>query len=528
MKKRSLALLLSAAMAVSALTGCGSSGGSEKNTTTEGNATTTESDATTTDNSSTESGTPDHIIMTYLTLGQTPKDLGMVQDAINAISIPEINVEVEFKPVAISESFTNYSTWIASGEQMDLMMLCFQDPSSYIDSGSIMPLDEYLVTDAPDIATLGKEFPIYEGAKRDDVTYAVNPVNACYGKSAQVMIRKDYFDETGLQLKDKYTYADLTEVFAAVKAKHPDTYPVGVLGADSNTSVSQFNRFNMVDTLGAGVDTGVLLDMKSNKIVNLFETDEYFQFLKQMKEWYDAGYVMQDAATTTGTMQELTGAGTLAGSLVYPSEPGVKVAYNNGFSAFGGVEALTTTDVYMSSNGASSGIYWTVPVTSKTPDAAMKFLNLTYANTEVNNLLTWGIEGTHYVKTDIENVIAYPEGIDANSTGYLCTLGVYGDKRQAYVMSPESTREVNDALTEKGMANRSVASQKGYAYNSTNMSNQIIAVDTVLQQYLPALETGSVSDLDGTYKEFIAALKAAGIDDIIADNQAQFDVAIAK
>lgn len=521
MKKRSLALLLTVAMAVSALTGCGSGGGGTESSSTESNTTSTES-------SSKEEGSADHIIVTYLTLGETPKDLGLVQDAINAISVPEINVEVEFKPVAISESFTSYSTWIASGEQLDLMMLCFQDPSGYIDSGSIMALDEYLLTDAPDIASLGKEFPIYEGAQRNGSTYGINPVSACYGTDAAIMIRKDYFDELGMEMKEKYTYADLTEIFAAIKANHPDSYPMGILGSDSSTSNSQFNRFHVVDVLGAGVDTGVLLDMNATEIVNLFETDEYFAFLKQMKEWYDAGYVMQDAATTSATMQELTNAGTTASSLVYPNEPTVQDAYNNGFSAFGGVAVLKTTDVYTPSNGASKGTYWTVPVTSKNPDAAMKFLNLTYANTDVLNLLQWGIEEKHYVKTDVESVVKFPDGVDANSNGYLCTLGVYGDKREAYVTSEANSREINDALTEKGFANRSVASQHGYAYDSNNMVNQVIAVDTVLQQYLPALETGSVTDLEKTYKEFISALKAAGIDDIIADNQAQFDAAIAK
>lgn len=521
MKKRSLALLLTIAMAVSALAGCGS-----KEEGTEGN--TTENNAATTESATKEETSADHIIVTYLTLGETPTDLGLVQDAINAISVPEVNVEVEFKPVAISESFTSYSTWIASGEQMDLMMLCFQDPSNYIDSGSIMPIDEYLVTDAPDIDKIGKEFPIYEGAQRDGKIYGVNPVNACYGKNATVMVRKDYFDELGLELKDKYTYADLTEVFAGIKAKHPDTYPMGVLGTDSSTSNSQYNRFNPVDVLGAGVDTGVLLDMTSSKIVDLFESDEYFAYLKQMKEWYDAGYIMQDAATTTLAMQELTNSGTMSSSLVYPNEPTVQDAYNNGFSAFGGVAPLPTTEVYMSSNGASNGTYWTVPVTSKNPNAALKFLNLTYANSEVLNLLQWGIEGKHYVKTDVDGVVRFPDGVDANSNGYLCTLGVYGDKRQAYVTSEANSRAINDAQTEKGMSNRSIASQKGYAYDSSNMANQVIAVDAVLQQYLPALETGSVSDLDSTYKEFISALKTAGIDDIIADNQAQLDAAIAK
>ncbi|SCP99518.1 ABC transporter substrate-binding protein [Anaerobium acetethylicum] len=518
MKKRSLALLLTVAMAVSALAGCGSNEGSTEGSSTEGS---------TTESSSKENGSADHIIVTYLTMGETPTDLGLVQDAVNAISIPEINVEVEFKPVAIGETFTSYSTWIASGERMDLMMLCFQDPSSYIESGSIQPLNEYLSADAPDILNLAKEFPLYEGAQREESIYGVNPVNACYGKYGSIMLRKDYFDELGAELKDKYTYADLTEVFAGIKSNHPDTYPLGVLGSDCSTSNSLFSRFNVVDVLGAGVDTGVLMGMDSTKIVNLFETDEYFAFLKQMKEWNEAGYIMQDATTTTSTMPELTSAGIMASALVYPNEPNVEVAYNSGFRAFGGAVALDTTDPYMPSNGASNGIYWTIPVTSKSPDAAMKFLNLTYSNTEVTNLIQWGIEGKHYVKTDTENVVEFPEGLDANSTGYYCTLGVWGDKSAVYAMTKDNRAE-NEALTEKGLENRSVASQHGYSYDSSKMANQVIAVDSVLQQYMPALETGSVSDLDSTYKEFISALKAAGMDDIIADNQAQLDAAIAK
>lgn len=521
MKKKSLALLLMVAMSVSALIGCRGNGKSTENSS-GGNG------AAQTENVSNKDSAADHMIVTYLTLGETPTDIGEVQDAINKISVPEINVEIEFKPVAISESFTNYSTWIASGEQLDLMMLCFQDPSSYIDSGSIIALDDYIKTDAPDIERLGKEFPIHEGAQRDGSIYGINPVNACYGKNAAVMMRKDYFDELGTELKDQYSYDDLSEVFAGIKANHPDCYPLGILGSDSSTSNSQFNRFHEVDVLGAGVDTGVLLGMDSKEITNLFETDEYYAFLKQMKEWHDAGYIMQDAATTNSTMQEVTNAGITASSLVFPSEPTVEDAYNKGFSAFGGAVSLNTTNVYMSSNGASNGTYWTIPVTSKNPDAAMKFLNLTYGNAEVLNLLQWGIEGKHYIKTDVENIVAYPEGINANNNGYLCTLGVWGDKRAAYVMSENNSREINEALTEKGLANRSVASDIGYSYNSNQMANQVIAVDTVLQQYMPALETGSVSDLDGTYADFISALKAAGINDIIADNQAQFDAAIAE
>lgn len=54
------------------------------------------------------------------------------------------------------------------------------------------------------------------------------------------------------------------------------------------------------------------------------------------------------------------------------------------------------------------------------------------------------------------------------------------------------------------------------------MTNQIIAVEAVINEYVPALTTGS-ADLEPTYAEFISKLEANGINEIIADKQAQFD-----
>ena len=49
----------------------------------------------------------------------------------------------------------------------------------------------------------------------------------------------------------------------------------------------------------------------------------------------------------------------------------------------------------------------------------------------------------------------------------------------------------------------------------------------MITEYQPALETGS-ADLESTYQAFIDKLKANGIDEIIADKQAQFDEWLAQ
>ena len=49
----------------------------------------------------------------------------------------------------------------------------------------------------------------------------------------------------------------------------------------------------------------------------------------------------------------------------------------------------------------------------------------------------------------------------------------------------------------------------------------------MVAQYVPTLESGSV-DVDTYYPQFISALKAAGIDTVIAEKQAQFDAQYTK
>lgn len=182
---------------------------------------------------------------------------------------------------------------------------------------------------------------------------------------------------------------------------------------------------------------------------------------------------------------------------------------------------MNLTDGYYPSMSAASGTYWTIPITSANPNAAMQFLNLMYEDQRVADLLKSGIEGEHYVKTDIDYVIAYPDGVTPENSTFMQPLGLFGDRRYELSFSEGASMEINDAWTETNLAKP--YQTVGYNYDTTAMTNQIIAVNTVLDQYLPSLETGSVANVEEVYAQFLSALEAAGINDIIADNQAQFD-----
>ena len=506
--KKALSILLAAMLALGLLAACGNSGGSPSQTS-QGSA------SQSADGSSVQQpqGEADKIVVTYLYPTVVPSDLQKVQDAVNAISVPAINVEVEFKTLTIPESFSNYSLWITSGEQVDLMCVAFSGLSSYINSGQIEPLNDLIAEHAPTIAQLAQEFPITDGAQFQGETYGVTPVMASYGNQGAYLIKQRYLDEIELERKDVYTLDDLTEIFGAIKALHPDLYPNGNTGLSIPAGNSLYHYFGVIDPLGATTQSGVLMSMDSTTIVNLYETDEYMDYLRTARVWYENQYTMTDAATTDTSGQELLSNEVTAGFSMMnrPDQvPTQSSTYNEPF------EALCLTEPYLPAAAPSGSTQWTIPITSKNPAAAMKFLDLTFENHALAALITYGIEGEHYELVGTEDVINIFE-----PTVYGEGFGLWGDRRYEYFVSDMLTHEMNETFTQEAAKNASIAS--GYVFDSSTVTNQLIAIQGVMDEYLPSLETGSVSDWEGTHASFISKLKDAGIDDVIAENQRQFD-----
>lgn len=517
--KRKIAIFAALAMLIGSLAGCTSAGGPDaQESTTQGVTTTqagTDGEKTTAAPEETTqgewTGEVDHVIMTYLTLGNTPADLQVVQDAVNEITAKKIGVEVEFKAISAYDAFSQFPTWIATGETVDLMFPLLQDLNTYVSQGLIEPLDSLIAENAPAIQQLTQEgFQITTNNMIDGETWAVSQVPNVFGMGGSYLIRSEYVKEAGITHDPKkiYTLDELTDLFGKMKELHPDLYPCGVVSA--NRTASEFSYANGIyDPLGAKSFTGVLMGTDSTQVVNLFETEEYKEYLRYLRKWYEAGYIYPDATTTDATNVSLLNSGVTAGYFM-ASAPVQKI--------YEDLDQLRLTEIYLGAQGAGG---WVIPITSKEPEAAMRFLNLMYADSDLANLIQWGIEGKHYVVVDESiNLIGFPEGVDAGTSGYYNTLGLYGDFRKSFIWNEAWTQDKNDAYTAEAMANPTQG--VGFVYNPESQSTRITAIQAVVAQYLPSLESGSV-DLDTYYPEFIDALKAAGVDEVIADKQQQFD-----
>jgi putative aldouronate transport system substrate-binding protein len=236
-----------------------------------------------------------------------------------------------------------------------------------------------------------------------------------------------------------------------------------------------------------------------------------------MRRWYQNGWIVPDATTNPqgGTTQ--VGAGKLFG-FASNLKPGFDAQSTLGT---GGVKMVTSTFTpALTHTQYASLLTWSIPVTCKNPEKAAQFLNLMFTDPVVYNLVNWGIEGKHYVKMN-DRIITYPEGVTADNTGYNMNLTwFYGNSLIGY-MWEGNAYDVNDQMLEFN-STATISKATGFNFDTTSVRNAIAAVTNVINEYRLAMGAGML-DVDENLPKFIASLKGAGIDEIIAEKQRQLD-----
>lgn len=459
--------------------------------------------------------TPEKVVMTYqVTRDSIIDELEDVERAVNEISVPAIGVEVEFKIIDAQEAFSRYPLWISNKEPVDLMVLNYQDITRYVDRGMLRSLDDILYEHGADIRSVSqKRYDLTQGAVLDHFTYGVSAAQAYPEGGMGIILPKRYVEETGLSYDPShvYTLEELTGWFAALKRLYPDRYPLGLVTAGNTYSIQSY--FIEVGEGVAGESTsGNLLDPLEMRIYDRYASEAYEAFLSCVRQWYESGYLYTDGALTDYTLDELVSLGKIC---AYPSLSTPESIENGYFSEE--MACLRTTEVFVSAQHSKAG-FWVIPSTSEHAEAAMKFLNLMYADSSVTNLIQWGIRDRHYEVTDEENgLIAW---IGGAPSGYYNPLGLYGDQNKVYEMCSLEAKRQREAYG--GEAVRRESATEGFTYSSAKVSRELDEIQKVITKYVPILESGSV-DPEKYYPEFLEELQQAGMDRVVADKQQQLD-----
>ena len=168
----------------------------------------------------------------------------------------------------------------------------------------------------------------------------------------------------------------------------------------------------------------------------------------------------------------------------------------------------------------SGGSMFAIPVTCQNSIKAMQYLNLIHSDAMLINLMLFGQENVNYEKTALLKLDIIPE---ANWYGVHGGAWTVGNTRLQYVLSNE---DINKNAYLQVYADDAIPTPSlGFRFDRKNVRDQVAAVNAVISQYGPPLLCGQVDPDDPKVgiAAMNAALKEAGVDEVIAEIQRQYD-----
>lgn len=465
----------------------------------------------------------DKIVYAYASFNNIPETetLDTVEEEINKITREKIGVEVELMPLGIADYSSKVSLSLQGGDQIDVFE-SLGDFNTSVSSGMAYDLTELMDTCAPETKELLGE-DILNACVKDAKLYGI-PSYKPYALTPMVIYKQEIADELGIDMTQVKSVYDLTDVLRKVKEAYPDMAPlVPVQQGTSGINLTIGNVDYLTDDYYS--PKGILLgdDMM---VQDYYGTEEFANASTLVRTWYNEGLILQDAATTTSTATELMSADNsfcYVAAYSYPTEDtAASLEPQVGGTPLGAVQI---GDAYLDTTSVNA-LSWMVSSTSKAPEAALKFLNLTFTDKDIINLLIYGIKDRDYVASE-DGSVSYPEGQDASTVPYTAQLscGTLGNFFMMYQMGSANPESLVWEEEQNQQAKKSPA--MGFTFDSSSVKTEYTAVTNVIQQYLPGLLCGSI-DTETALPEFRGKLAAAGLDTIIAEKQKQLDEWLAK
>lgn len=438
----------------------------------------------------------------------TSDDCAAVAEAINEITREEIGVEIELVRSGDGEKL---NLALTSGEQLDLVNYHTYSGglSTLVNNGVAMPIDDLVAQYGQDmVAALGED--MLAMGRINDVLYSVPSLTQVGATSYGMAMRADILKEMNIDPATIQTWDDVHDVLVKVKENYPDMYPVVPAWAGGG----QQKTFAF-DNLGTGFwdGLGILENAhdSSTTVVNMYETDSYREFVERMYQWNQEGLFMPDAATSNeNNLCQTVGFSTFENNS--PRKAG-ELTTGWGHDAV----IIELVEPFIASGVGGSSFF--IPSVCEHPEKAMQLWNLMYTNKEIDNLLVNGVEGIHYEYVDDSHIKA-KDGSTYDSMAWAWPNGELATVNEG--IDPEEWSRVRDfdAAAAKSPA-------LGFRFDNTKVMNEITACNNVIAKYDVGLRWGELNPAE-TLPKFNEELKAAGLDTIIAEKQAQLDAFLAK
>lgn len=503
MKKKALSAVLAVLMAASAMSGCSSANGASS-----APAPASEP-AQSAGAAEGEAQKPqEEVNLKIHTLVPAQQDEKAVFEKVNEYTKEKLNSTVEY--VFHGGSFADkIQVIIASGEEYDACFTSNWCNSYTIDvaKGAFLDIKDLLPTAAPKLKEVVPD-TFWTAATVNGGIYAV-PNQQIAARTIGILMPQEYLDGTGTDYKTIKSLTSATDYLQ----KAYDQFGAKCGGVNVMQAEGYCGYEFIADYLSAG---SIKMDDTGAKVVNFYETPEWMSMLKELTELNSKGLLDGQVAYMSdyGESQRLAKKTSMFISGTY--KPGVE-AEESTRAGYPCVVGVTDVEPYLSTSSIIATMYG-ISATSKNPDRILQYLELVNTDPYLMNLLSYGIEGTHYKKTGDKSIETIPNSGYAHGQSW-----ALGNVFNTYVLAgqPETVWEDTKALNDSAKASPIL----GFSFDPEPVKMQLASVSKVVKEY-ESLSGGELP-VEETNKAFLDKLEIAGIKDVLAEMQKQVDAFLA-
>lgn len=508
MCKKILVVVLAVSMMLSTMVGCGNK--ESKETTNTGNGEKQTEDKTN-DKKVEKEKELESVELSWYYPGTPQPEQEMAFLEINKMLKEKINTNVKFQPVDWGSYEEKMKVKIAASEEFDI---CFtanwmNNYQKNVAQGAFIPLDELLNQYGSNI-TNGIPKSFWGATKVEGQIYGI-PNYQISTMTNGFWFKKDLIDKHNIDYTTLNSLDKLEEYLKIIKENEPQTIPTSICAESGSNWGRMLVNYGFDEVGGRNIPGVVRLNDDSCEVLNQFASDDFKGFVTKMHDWYEKGYIRNDALAIQDPKGDIE-AGKIATGMEGNFKPGGEAEMSSTYGQeYVHVENsdsyLLTSSIIATLNAISN--------TSKNPERAMIFLNLMNGDKELYNMLCYGLEGTHYNKTG-ENTIELVEDCKYKPN----TSWVFGNTFNAYLI-PGQSQETLDAVEDLNM-NSKPSPILGFTFNPEPVNMEIAQCTTVVDEFILSLDTGTV-DPEEYLPKFLEKLEKAGCQTIIDEMQNQLN-----
>ena len=440
------------------------------------------------------------------------QDQEMVEQEANKIISEQTGATLKFHFVDSASYNDKMNVVISSGEDYDV---CFTSSwaNNYLQNikkNAFMEISDLLETKGQDI--LAKADPrVIEALKTNGELYAI-PSQVPLSTLQSRVLKKELVEKYNFDYQNAQSLASLEPFLEQIKQNEPGITPLLVQGSSPIAPYFPEQRYND-DTVSV-----LRFDEQTKQYVKYFEIPEVIEHYRLLHDYYQKGYIANDAATQTEYMAEAkSGRYAVMNGVGYYTEDASKSTAAYGFPC---VETLLQQDMIATPSMMTA--MNAISYSCKDAEKAMEVINLIWKDTNLSNMLAYGIEGVNYT-VDSRDEAGQPVSVTPKSGNeqtwalwhnWIGPLWDQWDSDWNRKESLQQMQEVNETAEVSGAF--------GFVFDSDPVKTELAQLTNVYSEISPIFNTGSMPDFDAYLQTATEKLESVGIDKVLDEINRQY------